>query len=144
MLRGLLVLVSCAIFSITCAKAMMEHNKENLKENKPPSSKKRHLSLSLKGKGRFATPFQQEEMLSMCEGSTPENMNKNTEWAIHVFNEWHTERPAVDKQCPPDLLECLSAENLTSGYYGLSWSVGMLMVRCIHLLPNGTSCSQGY
>ena len=57
---------------------MMEHDKENLEENKPSSSKKCHLSLSLKGKGHFATPLQQEEILSMCEGSTPENMkNKN-------------------------------------------------------------------
>ena len=90
----------------------MEHDKENLEENKPPSSKKRRLSLSLKGKGRFATPLQQEEMLSVCEGSTPENTKKNTEWAVHVFNEWRTERPAVDEQCPPDLLECPSAEKL--------------------------------
>ena len=58
---------------------MMEHNKENL-ENKPPSSNKRRLSLSLKEKGHFATPLQQEEMLSMHDESTPENMKKNTEW----------------------------------------------------------------
>ena len=87
----------------------MDDNQEN---NPPdPPNKKPRLSLSLKGKGkgkgRFASPLPLEEMSSVCEGYTPANTSKNTDWAVRVFNEWRKARPTEEEgECPPDLLEC--------------------------------------
>ena len=93
----------------------MDDNQEN---NPPdPPNKKPRLSLSLKGKGkgkgRFASPLPLEEMSSVCEGYTPANTSKNTDWAVRVFNEWRKARPTEEEgECPPDLLECPCAEKL--------------------------------
>ena len=113
--------IACAIFSITRAivKTTMDDSHESHesqdKENKPPSKKPR-LSLSLKGKGkaRFAAPLPQEKMASVCEGYTPPNTSKNTDWSVRVLDEWRKARPIAgdEEQCPENLLECPVAEKL--------------------------------
>ena len=45
-----------------------------------------------------------------CEGFTPQNTTKTTDWALRVFQEWQKQRDG--DQCPSDLLESPSAEKL--------------------------------
>ena len=105
--------IACAIFSITRAivKTTMDDSHESHesqdKKNKPPSKKPR-LSLSLKGKGkaRFAAPLPQEEMASVCEGYTPPNTSKNTDWSVRVLDEWSKARPIAgdEEHCPENFI----------------------------------------
>ena len=69
------------------------------------------LSLSLKNR-RFASSLtaNDREMRKVCEGFTPQNTTKNTDWALRVFQEWEKQRNG--DQCNSDLLEHPSAEKL--------------------------------
>ena len=53
--------------------------------------KRPRLSLSLKNR-RFASPLTANEMRKVCEGFTPQNRTKNTDWSPHVFQEWQKKR----------------------------------------------------
>lgn len=86
------------------------------KENSPPVKKPR-LSLSLRDRcksSRFAMPLNEGEMAQVCEGYTPQNTKKNTDWAMRAFNDWRCQRgdnSGAEKR-PSDLLENLSAEKI--------------------------------
>ncbi len=91
----------------------MDSNKENLNvvSGEKPGKKPR-LSLSLKKK-RFAPPLTEPDMKKVCEGFTPKNTTKNTEWALKVFHEWQDQRDSDnDDKCPSDILLCPSAEKI--------------------------------
>ena len=53
-------------------------------------------------------------MASVCEGYTPPNTSKNTDWSVRVLDEWRKARPITgdEEQCPENLLECPVAEKL--------------------------------
>ena len=44
------------------------------------------------GKQRFAAPLPSDKMEKVCEGFTPMNTSKNTQWAVHSFHDWRESR----------------------------------------------------
>ena len=52
---------------------------------------------------RFKAPILEKEMAVLSKGFTPANTQRNTAWAMRVFQEWKAERSKEASKCPEDL-----------------------------------------
>ena len=84
----------------------MLHNKENSgSSDAAPPSKRKKLSLAKLVKDCFSDTVSNEE-LKMSQGFVPENIAKNTKWAINVFSSWLESRNhRTGESTPMDYLD---------------------------------------
>ena len=97
--------VTCVIYS-RCD-CMMSKEKENVDPGNPAPSKRLKLSLSRKGKGRFAS-VSQDDLTSMSKPQIPENTEKSSKWALTNLTDWFEDYNArnPDNPCPGETLTC--------------------------------------
>ena len=83
----------------------MAGNKENVEPN---PSKKRRISLSLKGKSKDSrfTSVSEEELTVMAKKQMSKNTEKSSKWAITNLLEWYTDynERNKDNTCPEEVI----------------------------------------
>ena len=93
----------------------------SVKENRSPIGKfkkqssplaKKRLSLSLRSNSKRFVHVSSQEMNLISSGYVPPNTEKNTRWALKVFNEWRFSREETEDRCPHDLLEKQCVESI--------------------------------
>ena len=73
----------------------------------PAPSKRPKLSLSRKGKGRFASVLQ-DDLMSMSKLQIPKNTEKSCKWALTNLTDWFEDYNArnPNNPCPGEILTC--------------------------------------
>ena len=77
--------------------ACVENLDDSLADFEPPKKKTNYK--------RFKQPTDDKEMLEISKGYIPPNTQKNTSWAINVFDEWRAARSKLERcdRCPEDI-----------------------------------------
>ena len=93
---------TCSRAHATRFTSAMSSEKENEDPN-PVPSKKRRLSLSLKG--RFKT-VSEDQLTAMSKPSVPKNTEKSSKWAIKNLKEWYEDYNSrnTNEMCPEEIL----------------------------------------
>ena len=91
---------------------MFGKENDDMADFQPPKKKAR--GSSMRGEAaRFKAPISEKEMAVLKKGFVPANTQRNTGWAMRVFQEWKAERSENDsEECPEDLLDNPDTQNL--------------------------------
>ena len=98
-------LCACSETHDTClCDCMMSKEKEKVDPGNPAPSKRPKLSLSRKGKGRFAS-VSQDDLMSISKPQIPKNTEKASKWVLTNLTDWFEDYNArnPDNPCPGEI-----------------------------------------